>query len=143
MVTKGQLTKLGVLMTKRGFDRTAEGKAARMDFCREALKVLVADGKMKAQPWTGRKLSSSTELTFDEAGALIGLLESEEKPAAPQPEKPISPQPEKPAEPQPETPPAKAAGNGDSSNAEPENPPVEDDPDQLSLLADQETSDTT
>jgi hypothetical protein len=151
MVTKGQLTKLGVLMTKRGFDRTAEGKAARLDFTREALKLLVAEGKMAPQPWTGRKLSSSTELTFDEAHALIELLESEEKKAA-------EPQPETPPD-KPETPPDNAAGNGettaapdpagyDSSDPEisdtaPENAVTEDDPNQLSLLADQDTSDTT
>ena len=117
MCTKGQLTKLGVLMTKRGFDKTAEGRAARMDLCREALKLLVQQGEMKPQPWTGRALSSSTELTFDEAHALINLFESEEK------TEPVSENghPDEPAE---EPPPA--AEDGD--------PPVEDDPNQMSLL---------
>jgi hypothetical protein len=138
MVTKGQLTKLGTVLSKRGFDRTAEGKAARMDFCREALKLLVADGKMKAQPWTGRKLSSSTELTFDEAHALIDLLESEEK----KPAKGDTPAPpvEPVGEPAALTPPGETDELLDYAAAVTE---PEADPDQLSLLADQETSDTT
>lgn len=139
MVTKGQLTKLGTVLSKRGFDRTAEGRAARMDFCREALKLLVEKGKMKAQPWTGRPLSSSTELTFDEAHALIDYLEVEEK-------KPASDEVEK------QEPPAEPAFAGDGAlSVTVATPPdetdelldyaaavQEPDPDQLSLLADQE-----
>jgi hypothetical protein len=73
MVTDGQLTKLGVLLTNRGFDRTAEGRAARLDFCEAAIRQLMPDS-----PYAGRHITTSKALTFLEAHKLINLLEDDE-----------------------------------------------------------------
>lgn len=73
MVTDGQLTKLGVLLTNRGFDRSAEGRAARLDFCEAAIRQLMPDS-----PYAGRHITTSKALTFIEAHKLIELLEDDE-----------------------------------------------------------------
>lgn len=73
MVTDGQLTKLGVLLTNRGFDRSAEGRAARLDFCEAAIRQLMPDS-----PYAGRHITTSKALTFLEAHKLINLLEDDE-----------------------------------------------------------------
>jgi hypothetical protein len=73
MVTDAQLTKLGVLLTNRGFDRTAEGRAARLDFCEAAIRQLMPDS-----PYAGRHITTSKALTFLEAHKLIQLLEDDE-----------------------------------------------------------------
>ena len=88
MVTHGQLTKLGVLLTNRGFvkgpdfDTVEDARLARLRFCSTAAKALLPDS-----PWAGRDLNSSKELTFEEADKLITLLEKGEKAAkAPEPQ---------------------------------------------------------
>ena len=73
MVTDGQLTKLGVLLTNRGFkSKTEQGRKARMDFCMAKVREL-----LPGSPSSKRTIASSTELTFDEAHRLIEWLEAE------------------------------------------------------------------
>ena len=125
MVTGGQLTKLGILFTEKGYEKTAEGKARRMQFCA---------GKI------GRQIASAKELRFDEASELINILSE--------------PEPEKPPESSTEAdesgsalPPADDSANEadysgletDSDGNEPapaETEAIQQNPDQLDLLAD-------
>jgi hypothetical protein len=93
MVTHGQLTKLGILLTNRGFakgptyDTVEDARIARLTFCSTETKRLMPDS-----PWAGRPLGTSKDLTFDEANVLINMLEADEK-TAKQPEPQPDPQP--------------------------------------------------
>jgi Recombination directionality factor-like len=73
MVTTAQLQKLGILLGKLGFDSTKEGRQARLDFCRAAVKQLMPDS-----PIAGREITSSKDLTLEEASKLIEMLQAEE-----------------------------------------------------------------
>ena len=73
MATRGQLTKLGILLTARGFkSKTEEGKRRRMEFCMDMIGKLLPDA-----PTSSRTIESSTELTFDEVHKLIEWLEAQ------------------------------------------------------------------
>lgn len=152
MCTRGQLTKLGILLGKQGFtDKSPEGKAARMDFCREALLMLADQGVMKRETWTGRPMKSSIELTFDEAHHLIEFFEAAEKQQAEQAamsddsqtESKVDDAPEpEPAEPEPaeddtsEQSVQELIAGLDPVDEPPESDaPAEEDPNQLSLLS--------
>lgn len=73
MSTGPQLQKLGILLTNQGFKSTDEGRAQRLDFCRAALKQLFPESLT-----AGRAITSSKELTFDEAHGLIDMMEKDE-----------------------------------------------------------------
>lgn len=62
LATPDQLQKLGSLLAMDGFDDSDEGKAGRLDFCRQAVK---------------RPLESARDLTSTEVDSLIELLDRE------------------------------------------------------------------
>ncbi len=59
MASDGQLTKLNTLLKEQGFDDSPDGRAGKLDWCMSAIR---------------RRITSSKELTFDEAHTLINTL---------------------------------------------------------------------
>jgi hypothetical protein len=77
MVTHGQLTALGTILSRRGYnDRSPEGVRARLDFCMNLVRRL-----MPGWPYKDRVINSSKEFTFDEAHALINHFKREDEEA--------------------------------------------------------------
>jgi hypothetical protein len=77
MVTHGQLTALGTILSRRGYnDRSPEGVRARLDFCMNLVRRL-----MPGWPYKDRVINSSKEFTFDEAHALINYFKREDEEA--------------------------------------------------------------
>jgi hypothetical protein len=76
MITHGQLTALGTILSKRGYDHTDAGVRARLDFCMVLVRELMPDS-----PWKDRVLTTSKNLTFDEASALLSYFKREESKA--------------------------------------------------------------
>jgi hypothetical protein len=112
MVTHGQLTALGTILGKRGYnDRSPEGVRLRLDYCMGLVRQLMPDN-----PYKDRTINSSKEFTFDEASTLINHFKREDEKAN-QPAQQPDPQPEPACEENPAQPVDEESGNANDLTA--------------------------